>query len=41
VKELLTAAGFAAQEPASQLNDTDPVEWMAAFVKPTPGGSDR
>jgi hypothetical protein len=41
-KEVLTTiAGLGAQEPPVVLGGTDPVEWLATFVKPVPGGSDR
>ena len=41
-KEVLTTiAGLSAQEPPVVLGGTDPVEWLATFVKPVPGGSDR
>src|SRR4030095_64553 len=41
-KAILTSeAGLSPQEPPVPLSGTDPVEWMAAFVKPVPGGSDR
>lgn len=38
---LTTAAGLASQEPPEPLGGTDPVTWLAAFVRPAPGGSDR
>jgi hypothetical protein len=41
VKEALVATGLAAQEPPEKLGGTDPVEWIAAFFKPAPGGADR
>jgi hypothetical protein len=41
VKEALVATGLAAQDPPEKLGGTDPVEWIAAFFKPAPGGADR
>lgn len=42
VKDVLTTTGgLSSQEPPEQLGGTDPVAWLAAFVKPAPGGSDR
>jgi hypothetical protein len=42
VKEsFVTAAGLVQQEPPEKLGGTDPVEWIAAFVKPAPGGEGR
>lgn len=38
---LITEAGLLAQEPPAPLNGADPVEWLAVFIKPAPGGSDR
>jgi hypothetical protein len=41
-KDLLVGtAGLTAQEPPERLGGTDPVDWLAAFVKAAPGGSDR
>lgn len=34
-------SGLVAQEPPAALGGTDPIEWMASFVKRAPGGADR
>ena len=43
VKESFATAssGIVSQEPPAAFGGTDPVEWMASFVKPAPGGADR
>lgn len=41
IAEALGAAGIPAQDPPVKLGGTDPVEWIASFIKPAPGGSDR
>ena len=35
------SSGIVSQEPPAAVGGTDPVEWMASFVKPAPGGADR
>lgn len=41
VKEALLGAGLSAQDPPEKIGGTDPVEWIASFLNPAPGGSDR
>jgi hypothetical protein len=41
IADALGAAGLAAQDPPEKLGGADPVEWIASFIKPSPGGSDR
>lgn len=41
IKEALLDAGLSAQDPPEKLGGTDPVEWIASFLKPAPGGADR
>jgi hypothetical protein len=39
IAEALAAAGITAQDPPEKLGGTDPVEWIASFIKPAPGGN--
>jgi hypothetical protein len=41
VKEALIEAGLLGQDPPEKIGGTDPVEWIASFIKPAPGGGDR
>lgn len=41
VREALLGAGLSAQDPPEKIGGTDPVEWIASFLKPAVGGSDR
>jgi len=42
MKDILTSVGgLSSQEPPDSLGGTDPIAWLAAFVKPAAGGSDR
>jgi hypothetical protein len=41
IADALAAAGIPAQDPPEKLDGSDPVEWIASFLKPAPGGSDR
>ena len=41
VKEALIEAGLLAQDPPEKIGGTDPIEWIASFLKPAPGGGDR
>ena len=41
IKEALLDAGLSAQDPPDKIGGTDPVEWIASFLKPAPGGADR
>ncbi len=41
IADELAAQGITAQDPPEKLGGTDPIEWIASFIKPAPGGSDR
>ena len=41
VKEALIDAGLLGQDPPDKIGGTDPIEWIASFIKPAPGGGDR
>jgi hypothetical protein len=41
IADALAAAGIPAQDPPEKLGGADPVEWIASFIQPAPGGSDR